>query len=204
MKSLPRAARPKRHVHGSTAAGLGRHLTSGSGRTVTRRPTRENAANAPWGRRPGHRAPGTPGGYRTSSGSDQDTSALHLTHGCVHCMEHAYTYYLAGSFVHRARLRDIRRQIAERHPDCRCRARWLDFDDEMERNPELVAAMDAHDALTSDAMVFVRGGFRAHRGSTPSSVLRSRTGSRCTSSPRRGSIPGRRSRGSSSSSWRRA
>ena len=72
-------------------------------------------------------------------------------------MEHACTYYLAGSFVHRARLRDIRRQIAERHPDWRCRARWLDFDDETERNPELVAAMDAHDALTSDAMVFVRG-----------------------------------------------
>ena len=103
-------------------------------------------------------------------------------------MEHACTYYLAGSFVHRARLRDIRRQIAERHPDWRCRARWLDFDDETERNPELVAAMDAHDALTSDAMVFVRGGSPAHRESIPSSDLRSRTGSRCTSSPRRGEL----------------
>ena len=87
MESLPRAARPKRHVHGSTAAGLGRHLTSGSGRTVTRRPTPGNPAHAPCGTRTGHRAPGAPGGYRTSSGSAQDTSALHLTHGCVHCRE---------------------------------------------------------------------------------------------------------------------
>ena len=63
-------------------------------------------------------------------------------------MKPTRAYYLAGSFVHRDALREIRQRINERHPDWTCQARWLDFDDGMERQPALVAEIDAHDALS--------------------------------------------------------
>ena len=67
------------------------------------------------------------------------------------------SYYLAGSFVRRESLRDVRTRINTAFPNWDCSARWLDIESEADEHIATIALIDAHDVLCSDALVFVRG-----------------------------------------------